>query len=110
MIDYIDSLDYFSTILQIETQQDTPNQTFDSYINGVLFQFIIRTYNSDRSTITIYENGELICEEAPFLVNMNLAFFSNKENYAFFFLTSKAMQSSNYSNLGKELRLYYGSI
>lgn len=104
----IDSLDYFTSIFEID-MQDSPNQKFDSYINNILYNFEIRTYNSTRSTITIYENGNLICEEAPFIVNRNLTFFT-KDDIAFFFLTSTSLESYNYSNLGKELRFFYGSF
>lgn len=104
----IDSLDYFTSIIEID-MQDSPNQKFDSYINNILYNFEIRTYNSARSTITIYENGSLICEEAPFIVNRNLTFFT-KGDIAFFFLTSTSLESYNYSNLGNELRFFYGSF
>ena len=104
----LDSLDSLTSIFEID-MQDSPNQKFDSYINNILYNFEIRTYNSTRSTITIYENGNLICEEAPFIVNRNLTFFT-KDDIAFFFLTSTSLESYNYSNLGKELRFFYGSF
>lgn len=109
MISIIDTLDYFKEIYKIELQ-NLPNQNFDVYIENQLFNLQIRTYDSGRSTITIFKGNDVLCEEAPFLINMNLCFYSSIEDYAFFFLTSRQLESYNFSNLGSEINLYYGSI
>lgn len=104
----ISSIGVFASIYEIKTVAQ-PNQTFDVYINGTLFDFEVKTYESGRSTITIFKNGILLCDEAHFSVCLNLFYFkSNSE--AFFFLPTQKLESYNWQNLGKELRLFYGSF
>lgn len=104
----ISSIGVFSSLYEIKTIAQ-PNQTFDVYINDTLFDFEVKTYESGRSTITIFKNGILLCDEAHFNVCLNLFYFkSNSE--AFFFLSTQKLESYNWQNLGKELRLFYGSF
>lgn len=104
----ISSINVFASLYEIKTIAQ-PNQTFDAYMNNMLFDFEIRTYESGRSTITIFKNGILLCDEAHFRVCLNLVYFkSNSE--AFFFLPTQKLESYNWQNLGKELRLFYGSF
>lgn len=104
----ISSIGVFASLYEIKTIAQ-PNQTFDVYINNTLFDFEVRTYESGRSTITIFKNGILLCNEAHFSVCLNLVYFkSNSE--AFFFLPTQKLESYNWQNLGKELRLFYGSF
>lgn len=104
----ISSIGVFESIYEIKTTAQ-PNQTFDVYINDTLFDFEVKTYESGRSTITIFKNGILLCDEAHFSVCLNLFYFkSNSE--AFFFLPTQKLESYNWQNLGKELRLFYGSF
>lgn len=104
----ISSIGVFASLYEIKTIAQ-PNQTFDVYINDTLFDFEVRTYESGRSTITIFKNGILLCDEAHFSVCLNLFYFkSNSE--AFFFLPTQKLESYNWQNLSKELRLFYGSF
>lgn len=104
----ISSIGVFSSLYEIKTAPQ-PNQTFDVYINDTLFDFEVKTYESGRSTITIFKNGILLCDEAHFNVCLNLFYFkSNSE--AFFFLPTQKLESYNWQNLSKELRLFYGSF
>lgn len=104
----ISSIGVFASLYEIKTVAQ-PNQTFDVYINNTLFDFEVKTYESGRSTITIFKNGILLCDEAHFSVCLNLFYFkSNSE--AFFFLPTQKLESYNWQNLGKELRLFYGSF
>lgn len=104
----ISSIGVFASLYEIKTIAQ-PNQTFDVYINDTLFDFEVKTYESGRSTITIFKNGILLCDEAHFSVCLNLFYFkSNSE--AFFFLPTQKLESYNWQNLSKELRLFYGSF
>lgn len=104
----ISSIGVFASLHEIKTVAQ-PNQTFDVYMNDTLFDFEVKTYESGRSTITIFKNGILLCDEAHFSVCLNLfCFKSNSE--AFFFLPTQKLESYNWQNLGKELRLFYGSF
>lgn len=104
----ISSIGVFASLHEIKTIAQ-PNQTFDVYINDTLFDFEVKTYESGRSTITIFKNGILLCDESHFSVCLNLFYFkSNSE--AFFFLPTQKLESYNWQNLGKELRLFYGSF
>lgn len=104
----ISSIGVFSSLHEIKTIAQ-PNQTFDVYINDTLFDFEVRTYESGRSTITIFKNGILLCDEAHFSVCLNLFYFKS-DSEAFFFLPKQKLESYNWQNLGKELRLFYGSF
>lgn len=104
----ITSLDIFSSLYEIGTIAQ-PNQSFDTYINNALFAFEIRTYESLRSTITIFKNGVLLCEEAPFNVCENFTYFTSNSE-ALFFLATQKLPAYNWENLGKELRLFYGGF
>lgn len=104
----ISSIGVFASIYEIKTIAQ-PNQTFDVYINDTLFDFEVKTYESGRSTITIFKNGILLCDEAHFSVCLNLFYFKS-DSEAFFFLPTQKLESYNWQNLGKELRLFYGSF
>lgn len=104
----ISSIDVFASLYEIKTIAQ-PNQTFDVYINDTLFDFEVKTYESGRSTITIFKNGILLCDEAHFSVCLNLFYFKS-DSEAFFFLPTQKLESYNWQNLGKELRLFYGSF
>lgn len=104
----ISSIGVFASIYEIKTIAQ-PNQTFDVYINDTLFDFEVKTYESGRSTITIFKNGILLCDEAHFNVCLNLFYFKS-DSEAFFFLPTQKLESYNWQNLGKELRLFYGSF
>lgn len=104
----ISSIGVFASIYEIKTIAQ-PNQTFDVYINDTLFDFEVKTYESGRSTITIFKNGILLCDEAHFSVCLNLFYFKS-DSEAFFFLPTKKLESYNWQNLSKELRLFYGSF
>lgn len=104
----ISSIGVFASLHEIKTVAQ-PNQTFDVYINDTLFDFEVKTYESGRSTITIFKNGILLCDEAHFNVCLNLFYFKS-DSEAFFFLPTQKLESYNWQNLGKELRLFYGSF
>lgn len=104
----ITRLDIFTSLYEIDTLAQ-PNQTFDAYINSALFAFEIRTYESNRSTITIFKNGVLLSDEAPFNVCENFSFFTS-DSEALFFLATQKLENYTWQNLGKELRLFYGSF
>lgn len=104
----ISSIGVFKSLYEIKTVAQ-PNQTFDVYINDTLFDFEVKTYESGRSTITIFKNGILLCDEAHFSVCLNLFYFKS-DSEAFFFLPTQKLESYNWQNLGKELRLFYGSF
>lgn len=104
----ITRLDIFKSLYEIDTLAQ-PNQTFDTYINNALFAFEVRTYESNRSTITIFKNGVLLSDEAPFNVCVNFTFFTSNSE-ALFFLATQKLESYTWQNLGKELRLFYGSF
>lgn len=104
----ISSIGVFASLHEIKTVAQ-PNQTFDVYINDTLFDFEVKTYESGRSTITIFKNGILLCDEAHFSVCLNLFYFKS-DSEAFFFLPTQKLESYNWQNLGKELRLFYGSF
>lgn len=104
----ISSIGVFKSLYEIKTIAQ-PNQTFDVYMNDTLFDFEVKTYESGRSTITIFKNGILLCDEAHFSVCLNLFYFKS-DSEAFFFLPTQKLESYNWQNLGKELRLFYGSF
>lgn len=104
----ISSIGVFASLHEIKTVAQ-PNQTFDVYINDTLFDFEVKTYESGRSTITIFKNGILLCDEAHFNVCLNLFYFKS-DSEAFFFLPTQKLESYNWQNLSKELRLFYGSF
>lgn len=104
----ISSIGVFASLHEIKTVAQ-PNQTFDVYINNALFDFEVKTYESGRSTITIFKNGILLCDDAHFSVCLNLFYFKS-DSEAFFFLPTQKLESYNWQNLGKELRLFYGSF
>lgn len=105
---FIENINDFKEIFKIQTQA-FPNFTFDTYINNQLWSFEVRTFETNRSTITIWKNELLVCENAPFLVNLNLGFFTLKDE-AIFFLANQKAEKYTWENLGLDLDLYYGNF
>lgn len=108
----IENLDDFVDISEI-TLQPNPNYEFDTFIGDTDFQFTIKTFANGNTRVTIVQDDEAICLNAPIsLFNTNLCFFSDYDKGVFFFVRNQQMTSDvTYEDFGTDnLRLLYGSF
>lgn len=108
----ITNLNDFIDISEIALQPN-PNYEFDTFIGDTDFQFSIQTFVNNDTRITITQNDEIICLNAPIsLFNTNLCFFSNYDKGAFFFVRNQQMTNPvSYLDFGTDdLRLLYGNF
>lgn len=87
-----------------------PNQQFTTTINQIAYDILIETSTSGDSFISIYTQGRCLCRNGNIksFVDLTLSY----KNGSFFFVVDidKQYIDLNYSNFGKGLYLYYGSI
>ena len=101
-----------NTIIEIPLDID-PNYTFDIMLEDESYQIEIRTFMSNDTRISIFNNNEAIAILAPVSIyGKNLAHYSNLENKVFFFLRNdKKREEPNFLNFNQtDLRLFYGSF
>lgn len=86
------------------------NQNFTTTIGGAVFEISIQTFANDKTTISIYSEGECLCYYAPItILNANLLFYSKHKGGGFFLASDDAeLKNPNWQNLGAEVKLYYG--
>ena len=103
-------LDEFAALFEIPLLKE-PNQRFDIYIDGESFILELRTNTDDKTFLSIWNNQGLIATGTPVSnTAVNLAYFSNFQKGAFFFLYNKnaLIDKFNFSQFSDNLRLYYG--
>lgn len=87
-----------------------PNYVIETIINQNIFTIEIKTFWNEETRITITKGSMLLCNNANFKQLLNLNYFSDYKQGAFFFLASFEKENYNYKNLNEELRLYYGDF
>ena len=105
-------LDEFAALFEIPLLKE-PNQRFDIYLDGESFILELRTHTDDKTFLSIWTNQGLIATGTPVSnTAVNLAYFSDFQQGAFFFLYNKnaLIDKFNFSQFGDNLRLYYGSF
>lgn len=105
-------LDEFAALFEIPLLKE-PNQRFDIYLDGESFILELRTNTDENTFLSIWNNKELIATGTPVSnTAVNLAYFSDFQKGAFFFLYNKnaLIDKFNFSQFGDNLRLYYGSF
>lgn len=104
----IDNFNNFETIFEINLQP-IANQTFTTTINDNIYSFDIKTFIDDKTQISIYKNGDLIVANADIKINIDLAYLSDIEPNALFFVRKNNENINfNYSDFGDNLALIYG--
>lgn len=109
------NLDDFKEIYEIPIFA-IPQQTFDIYLNNVNFRIGLRTYLNNETRLTIYENNELIINDAPStydMINFCEALNIHKKGAFFFFRNPRKIITENEINyllFGTDKRLFYGSF
>ena len=105
-------LDEFAALFEIPLLKE-PNQRFDIYLDGESFILELRTNTDENTFLSIWNNKELITTGTPVSnTAVNLAYFSDFQKGAFFFLYNKnaLIDKFNFLQFGDNLRLYYGSF
>ena len=105
-------LDEFAALFEIPLLKE-PNQRFDIYIDGESFILELRTNTDENTFLSIWNNKGLIATGTPVSnTAVNLAYFSDFQKGAFFFLYNKnaLIDKFNLLQFGDNLRLYYGSF
>ena len=105
-------LDEFAALFEIPLLKE-PNQRFDIYLDGESFILELRTNTDENTFLSIWNNKGLIATGTPVSnTAVNLAYFSDFEKGAFFFLYNKnaLIDKFNFLQFGDNLRLYYGSF
>ena len=105
-------LDEFAALFEIPLLKE-PNQRFDIYLDGESFILELRTNTDENTFLSIWNNKGLITTGTPVSnTAVNLAYFSDFEKGAFFFLYNKnaLIDKFNFLQFGDNLRLYYGSF
>ena len=105
-------LDEFAALFEIPLLKE-PNQRFDIYLDGESFILELRTNTDENTFLSIWNNKGLIATGTPVSnTAVNLAYFSDFQKGAFFFLYNKnaLIDKFNFSQFGDNLRLYYGSF
>ena len=105
-------LDEFAALFEIPLLKE-PNQRFDIYLDGESFILELRTNTDENTFLSIWNNKRLIATGTPASnTAVNLAYFSDFQKGAFFFLYNKnaLIDKFNFSQFGDNLRLYYGSF
>lgn len=108
----IENLDVFADISEI-TLQPNPNYEFDTFIGDTDFQFTIKTFANKDTRITITQDNDIICLNAPInIFNTNLCYFGDYDKGVFFFVRNPQITSAvTYKDFGTDnLRLIYGSF
>ena len=103
-------LDEFAALFEIPLLKE-PNQRFDIYLDGESFILELRTNTDENTFLTIWTNKGLIATGTPVSNTVvNLAYFSDFQKGAFFFLYNKnaLIDKFNFLQFGDNLRLYYG--
>ena len=102
----------FSALFEIPLLKE-PNQRFDIYLDGESFILELRTNTDENTFLSIWNNKGLIATGTPVSnTAVNLAYFSDFQKGAFFFLYNKnaLIDKFNFLQFGDNLRLYYGSF
>ena len=105
-------LDEFAALFEIPLLKE-PNQRFDIYLDGESFILELRTNTDENTFLSIWNNKGLIATGMPVSnTAVNLAYFSDFQKGAFFFLYNKnaLIDKFNFLQFGDNLRLYYGSF
>ena len=105
-------LDEFAALFEIPLLKE-PNQRFDIYLDGESFILELRTNTDENTFLSIWNNKGLIATGTPVSnTAVNLAYFSDFQKGAFFFLYNKnvLIDKFNFLQFGDNLRLYYGSF
>lgn len=105
-------LDEFTALFEIPLLKE-PNQRFDIYLDGESFILELRTNTDENTFLSIWNNKGLIATGTPVSnTAVNLAYFSDFQKGAFFFLYNKnvLIDKFNFLQFGDNLRLYYGSF
>ena len=105
-------LDEFAALFEIPLLKE-PNQRFDIYLDGESFILELRTNADENTFLSIWNNKGLIATGTPVSnTAVNLAYFSDFQKGAFFFLYNKnaLIDKFNFLQFGDNLRLYYGSF
>ena len=105
-------LDEFAALFEIPLLKE-PNQRFDIYLDGESFILELRTNTNENTFLSIWNNKGLIATGTPVSnTAVNLAYFSDFQKGAFFFLYNKnaLIDKFNFLQFGDNLRLYYGSF
>ena len=105
-------LDEFAALFEIPLLKE-PNQRFDIYLDGESFMLELRTNTDENTFLSIWNNKGLIATGTPVSnTAVNLAYFSDFQKGAFFFLYNKnaLIDKFNFLQFGDNLRLYYGSF
>lgn len=105
-------LDEFAALFEIPLLKE-PNQRFDIYLDGESFILELRTNTDENTFLSIWNNKGLIATGTPVSnTAVNLAYFSDFQKGAFFFLYNKnaLINKFNFLQFGDNLRLYYGSF
>ena len=103
-------LDEFAALFEIPLLKE-PNQRFDIYLDGESFILELRTNTDENTFLSIWNNKGLIATGTPVSnTAVNLAYFSDFQKGAFFFLYNKntLIDKFNFLQFGDNLRLYYG--
>ena len=82
-------LDEFAALFEIPLLKE-PNQRFDIYLDGESFILELRTNTDENTFLSIWNNKGLIATGMPVSnTAVNLAYFSDFQKGAFFFLYNK---------------------
>lgn len=90
-----------------------PNYSFDIFLADKSYQIKIRTFVNNDTRISIFNDNEIIADNAPInMYSKNLAFYSNFKTGVFFFLRNVNMKNEpTFLNFNEnDLRLFYGDI
>ena len=105
-------LDEFAALFEIPLLAES-NQRFDIYLDCESFILDLRTNTDENTFLSIWNNKGLIATGTPVSnTAVNLAYFSDFQKGAFFFLYNKnaLIDKFNFLQFGDNLRLYYGSF